>query len=248
MPRVLEVCVDSVESALAAARGGASRLELCANLILGGTTPSPALFDAVREATGLPIRVLIRPRFGDFLYTHWEYRIMCREAEAFARRGADAVVTGALRPDGSLDLEKLNGMIDAAQGLPVTLHRAFDVCRDPMEALEQALELGIATILTSGQQASAWAGRDLIGQLLDRAAGRMEILIGGGVSAAVIRDFRRLLPEAEAFHLSGKQVLDSAMAYRNPAVSMGLPGLSEYQLWRTGEAAVRQAADALWED
>lgn len=246
MARVLEVCVDSVESALAAARGGATRLELCANLILGGTTPSPALFDAVRAATGLPVHVLIRPRFGDFLYTEWEYRIMCREVEEFARRGANGVVIGALRPDGSLDPEKLSGLIAAAKGLRVTLHRAFDVCRDPMEALEQAAGLGVDTVLTSGQQADAWAGRALIGQLL--AAGRAEILIGGGVNAAVIRDFRQLLPEAEAFHLSGKQVLESGMTYRNPAVSMGLPGISEYQLWRTGEAAVRRAADALWED
>ena len=246
MARVLEVCVDSVESALAAARGGATRLELCANLILGGTTPSPALFDAVQAATGLPVHVLIRPRFGDFLYTEWEYRIMCQEVEEFARRGANAVVIGALRPDGSLDLEKLSGLIAAAKGLRVTLHRAFDVCRHPMEALEQAAGLGVDTVLTSGQQADAWAGRALIGQLL--AAGRAEILIGGGVNAAVIRDFRRLWPEAEAFHLSGKQVLESGMTYRNPAVSMGLPGISEYQLWRTGESAVRLAAAALWED
>ena len=246
MSRTLEVCVDSVESALAAARGGATRLELCANLILGGTTPSPALFDAVREATGLPVNVLIRPRFGDFLYTEWEYRIMCREVEEFARRGANAVVTGALLPDGSLDSEKMKGLMDAAEGISITLHRAFDVCRDPMETLEQAAGLGVDTILTSGRQADAWAGRALIGQLL--AAGRTEILIGGGVNAAVIRDFRRLLPEAEAFHLSGKQVLESGMTYRNPAVSMGLPGISEYQLWRTGEAAVRRAAEALWED
>lgn len=246
MARVLEVCVDSVESALAAARAGATRLELCANLILGGTTPSPALFDAVRAATGLPVHVLIRPRFGDFLYTEWEYRIMCQEVEEFARRGANGVVIGALRPDGSLDLEKLSGLIAAAKGLRVTLHRAFDVCRDPLESLEQAAGMGVDTVLTSGQQANAWAGRALIGQLL--AAGRAEILIGGGVNAAVIRDFRRILPQAEAFHLSGKQALESGMTYRNPAVSMGLPGISEYQLWRTGEAAVRRAADALWED
>ena len=246
MARVLEVCVDPGGGGLAAARGSATRPGLCANLILGGTTPSPALFDAVRAATGLPVHVLIRPRFGDFLYTEWEYRIMCREVEEFARRGANGVVIGALRPDGSLDPEKPSGLIAAAKGLRVTLHRAFDVCRDPMEALEQAAGLGVDTVLTSGQQADAWAGRALIGQLL--AAGRAEILIGGGVNAAVIRDFRQLLPEAESFHLSGKQVLESGMTYRNPAVSMGLPGISEYQLWRTGEAAVRRAADALWED
>ncbi|MGM9663188.1 MAG: copper homeostasis protein CutC [Oscillospiraceae bacterium] len=245
---ILEACVDSVESAVAAARGGATRLELCANLMIGGTTPSPFLFEAVRRATKLPVNVLIRPRFGDFLYTDAEYAIMCREIASFSARGANAVVVGALCPDGSLDQEKMAGMIRAAHGVHVTLHRAFDVCRDPVEALEQAVELGVDTILTSGQQENAWAGRELLGTLLSRAAGRAEILIGGGVNAAVIRDIRRLYPQARAFHLSGKTVLHSGMVYRNEAVYMGLPGISEFQLWRTSEEAIRRAAEALGEE
>lgn len=244
-PCVLEACVDSVESALAAARGGATRLELCANLIIGGTTPGLPLFDAVKAATDLPVNVLIRPRFGDFLYTDGEYDIMRREAEAFARRGANAVVIGALRADGSLDRERMAGLIAAAGGVHITLHRAFDVCRDPLETLEEAIGLGVDTILTSGQERSAWEGRELIGALLDRAGERADILIGGGVSAPVIRDLRALYPAARCFHLSGKQVLDSGMTYRNPRVSMGLPGISEFQVWRTGEDAIRQAANAL---
>lgn len=245
---ILEACVDSVESAEAAARGGATRLELCANLILGGTTPSPALFDAVRQAVDLPVHVLIRPRFGDFLYTEAEYRIMCREAADFAARGANAVVTGALCPDGSLDTERMKGLIDGADGLPVTLHRAFDVCRDPLTVLEQAIGLGVDAVLTSGQQAGAWSGRALLQTLLAQAGDRADILIGGGVSAPVIRDLRRLLPEARAFHLSGKTVVDSGMTYRSQAVPMGLPGICEFQIWRTSEAAIRQAAEALREE
>ena len=138
-------------------------------------------------------------------------------------------------------------LVAAAQGLPVTLHRAFDVCRDPMDTLEQAIDLGIGTILTSGQAATAWEGRALIGRLLDRAEVRSDILIGGGVNAGVIRAFRRELPLARAFHLSGKQVLDSGMAWRNRQVNMGLPGISEFQVWRTDEQAIRSAAQALEE-
>ena len=244
---ILEACVDSVESALAAARGGATRLELCANLIIGGTTPTPALLEGVRQAVDLPVRVLIRPRFGDFLYTQREYEIMRRDIALLAGRGADAFVFGALRPDGSLHREQMAGLMEAAGGRPVTLHRAFDVCRDPVAALEQALELGVGTILTSGQAENAWAGRDLIGQLLERAGGRADILIGGGVNAGVIRAFRRAFPLARAFHLSGKQVLDSGMTWRNERVNMGLPGISEFQVWRTDEGTIRAAAQALEE-
>ena len=241
---VLEVCVDSVESAVAAAKGGATRLELCANLIIGGTTPSFALFDAVRAAVEIPINVLIRPRFGDFLYTDSEYGIMCREIEWFAARGANAVVIGALNCDGTLDRKKMSGMIAAAKGCRVTMHRAFDVCCDPLKTLEEAIALGVDTILTSGQKANAWSGRELIGTLLECADGRVDILIGGGVSAKVIGDFRELYPKAHAFHLSGKTVLDSGMSYRNAEVSMGLPGISEFQVWRTEEEAIRLARGA----
>lgn len=242
---VLEVCVDSVESAIAAEKGGATRLELCANLIIGGTTPSIALFDAVQAAVTIPINVLIRPRFGDFLYTDAEYDIMCREIALFSARGANAVVIGALNADGSLDREKMAGMIAAAKGCRVTMHRAFDVCRDPLQTMEEALALGVDTILTSGQKANAREGRAQIGELLQKAEGRADILIGGGVSAQVITDFRREYPLSHAFHLSGKTVLDSGMSYRNNEVSMGLPGISEFQVWRTDEASIRRAAEAL---
>ena len=244
---ILEACVDSVESATAAVRGGATRLELCANLIIGGTTPTPALLEGVRQAVDLPVRALIRPRFGDFLYTQREYEIMRRDIALLAGRGADAFVFGALRPDGSLHREQMAGLMEAAGGRPVTLHRAFDVCRDPVATLDQAMELGVGTILTSGQAENAWAGRELIGQLLERAGGRADILIGGGVNAGVIRDFRREFPLARAFHLSGKQVLDSGMTWRNERVNMGLPGISEFQVWRTDEGTIRAAAQALEE-
>jgi copper homeostasis protein len=247
-PKVLEACVDSLESALAAVQGGANRLELCANLIIGGTTPSPALFHAVKAQVNVPIRVLIRPRFGDFLYTTSEHRIMVEEVSYYASHGASGVVVGSLRPDGTLDTQRMKELISAAGTCAVTLHRAFDVCSDPFRCMEEAISLGVSTILTSGQKENAWAGRDCIRTLLTRAQGKLEILIGGGVNAGVIQKFRQETPLATSFHLSGKQVLDSGMEYRNSEVSMGLPGISEFQVWRTQETAICQAAEALWEE
>lgn len=246
--KILEVCVDSLESALNAKKGGATRLELCANLVIGGTTPSPALFQAVQEETGLPVNVLIRPRFGDFLYTGAEHAVACREVECFAQLGANAVVIGALRPDGSLDKRQMADMISVADGIHVTLHRAFDVCSDPERTLEEAIELGVDTILTSGQRANCWAGRETIGKYMAQAGDRLQILIGGGVNPQVIRDFRALLPGANAFHLSGKEVLASGMTYRNGEVNMGLPGISEFQVWQTNADIIRFAKAALMEE
>ena len=127
---LLECCVDSVESAIAAERGGADRLELCANLIIGGTTPSPALYRAVRANTHIPVHVLLRPRFGDFLYTPAELNILKEEASYFAKEGANGLVIGCLTPDGRLDKKAMQEIISLAPGCHITLHRAFDVCRD----------------------------------------------------------------------------------------------------------------------
>ena len=148
----LECCVDSVESALAAKEGGADRLELCAGLIIGGVSPGLALFEQVKACCDLPVRVLLRPRFGDFLYTDYEFRILRREVELFRDAGAEGVVIGCLQEDGSLHMEQMRALTEAAGDLKITLHRAFDVCADPIRAYEQAWELGIDTILTSGQE------------------------------------------------------------------------------------------------
>ncbi len=245
MEKILEVCVDSVASARAARAGGGTRLELCGNLIIGGTTPSFALFEAVKEAVDLPVNVLIRPRFGDFLYTDDEYEIMRKEVAWFASHGANAVVIGCLNADGTLNETQMAGLIEAAKGIHVTLHRAFDVSCDPKDTLEAAISLGVDTILTSGQKASAWEGRELLAKLMDRAADRAQILIGAGVNAKTIRDIRAACPNANAFHLSGKTVLDSGMVHRNQEVNMGMPGISEFQIWQTEEAAIRAAKEAL---
>lgn len=163
----LEVCVDSTASALAAKRGGADRLELCADLIIGGTTPSPALLRQVKAETGLPVRALIRPRFGDFCYDRYELAQMAECAAELVTAGADGIVTGVLTPAGALDLDALRPIYAAARQaaekahrtVDCTLHRAFDVCCDPFAALEAAKQLELATILTSGQGSKCPTGR-----------------------------------------------------------------------------------------
>ena len=135
---ILEACVDSVESALEAQCGGATRLELCSSLIIGGTTPSPCLFQEIREHSDICTHVLIRPRFGDFCYTDYEFQVIRREVCNFRELGADGVVIGILKPDGTLDMERMRILMEEAGEMSVTLHRAFDVCVDPFEAMEQA--------------------------------------------------------------------------------------------------------------
>ena len=210
----LEVCVDSTASALAAKRGGADRLELCADLIIGGTTPSPALLRQVKAETGLPVRALIRPRFGDFCYDRYELAQMAECAAELVAAGADGIVTGVLTPTGALDTDALRPIYAAARQaaekahrtVDCTLHRAFDVCCDPFAALEAAKQLGLATILTSGQAVSAPQGAALLQQLVEAAGQEVEILVGAGVSAANIPALAAQTG-ARAFHLSGKQVL-----------------------------------------
>lgn len=240
----LECCVDSVESALNAEKGGASRLELCGNLPIGGTTPSLSLFHSIRKESDIRIHVLIRPRFGDFCYSKYEMDIMREEIRMFREAKAQAVVIGVLDAEGNLDIPSMEKLIQEAEGMEITLHRAFDVCRDPHKTLEEAVKLGISTILTSGQQQSAWEGRDMIRRLICQAEGRIDIMAGGGVNAEVIG---RLFPVTggSSYHMSGKVVSESAMRYRKEGVSMGLPSMSEYEVWRTSEERVREAVQVL---
>ncbi len=244
MEYVLEACVDSVESAIAAQKGGAKRVELCGNLIIGGTTPEKALFQSVRKYTNLEIRILLRPRFGDFCYDKYEFEIMKEDVQMYRELGADGIVTGILRTNGKLDHERMGELIDAAGEMDVALHRAFDVCHDPYETLEEAIDLGIHTILTSGQKNSAWEGRELLRELVQRSAGRIEILVGAGVSPETIE---KLVPftGAHAYHMSGKVTLDSKMQFRREGVSMGFPGFSEYEIWQTDPEKIRQAVEVL---
>lgn len=241
---ILECCVDNVESAINAANGGASRLELCSNLIIGGTTPDVALVQEIRKHTDIPIHALIRPRFGDFCYSEYEMEIMKSQIRALKEAGVEGVVIGVLDEEGNLDVPKMKELLQEASGLSVTLHRAFDMCRDPYQALAEAVELGINTILTSGQKQSAWEGRQLLAELIEKADGRIDIMAGAGIGASVIE---KLIPvtKGTSYHMSGKVTLDSPMKYRKADVSMGLPSLNEYEIWQTSEEAVREAVEVL---
>ena len=236
---LLECCVDSVESAVYAKEGGADRLELCSNLIIGGTTPGLALFRRIRETVDLPIRVLIRPRFGDFLYSPADFEILKKEVELFRHEQADGIVIGCLTPEGSLDLARMTALMELAGPLPVTLHRAFDMTKDPFQALSQAKALGIDTILTSGQAACCLEGISLLKELTAAAKGDVTILAGAGINAETVKQLLERTAVA-AFHMSGKKTLQSRMEYRNPTVSMGLPGISEYEIWQTDPDEIRR--------
>ena len=241
---ILEVCADSVESALSAKAGGATRLELCANLVIGGTTPGYELFEQVKKETGLPIRVLIRPRFGDFLYSEYEYQQMLCDVRHFAEAGADGVVIGSLNADGTLNEVQMRGLAGAAGDCGITLHRAFDVCVDPMKALEEAIDLGFDTILTSGQKETAWEGKEMLKALQEKSAGRIEILAASGIGAESIE---KLLPYTgiTSYHMSGKIVVDSMMKYRKEGIGLGLSEREDYALWQTSKEEIVKAVKVL---
>ncbi len=238
---LIEACVDSYASAVAAVRGGADRLELCGHLAIGGGTPSPVVFRQIRRDCDVRINVLIRPRFGDFLYSDIELEEMRGEIEMFRELGADGVVIGALTPEGALDVTRLRQLLDCAGGMEATLHRAFDMTRDPFAALEEAAALGFRTILTSGQAAGAVQGMELLARLHSRAAGRLDVMAGCGVKSGNIQALHDGTG-IRVFHTSAKQVVESGMIYRRTSVSMGLPSLSEYELWQTDEEEFRRCA------
>lgn len=244
---LLEICVDSFASAMAAIRGGADRLELCSALLAGGLTPHTALLRQIRAESDIPIRCLMRPRAGDFLYSEDELRLMQAQIMELKAAGADGFVIGCLTPHGNLDKDAMLPLIHAAGGLGLTLHRAIDVSRDPLETYCQAKELGIDTVLTSGAAANCKAGEPVIAKLLRlrEELDGPEVLIGAGVNAQVIDHFRKSQPLARAFHMSGKTEIESGMQFRREGVPMGLPGLDEWHIQQTDLRAVQAAKAAL---
>lgn len=241
---ILEICVDSVESAIAAQRGGADRIELCSALLVGGLSPDSALYHNVRRHTDLPVRVLLRPRAGDFCYTGYEFDILCDEVRLFRELEADAVVIGCLTPDGQIDMERMEKLCDLAGGMDITFHRAFDMVRNADEALEQIKRLGISTVLTSGLSADVEKGKDTIHSLIESAGDKVMIMPGAGVTEKNIGRLAEELPTG-AFHMSAKTLIDGSMKYRNPDVSMGNGDISEFTLWRADEEKIRMARRAL---
>lgn len=232
--------MDSVESAVIAQEGGADRLEVCANLVIGGTTPGVSQFKQIRKACHIDLNVLIRPRSGDFLYTDAEFQMIAEDIQMFRELGADGIVVGCLNADGSLDLDRMRELRQRAGNLQMTLHRAFDVCRDPYQVLEDAVSTGINTILTSGQAASCLEGIPVLKRLIMQADGRIEILVGSGVNAEIIGQLMEEI-HAVSFHMSGKEIINSGMIFRNQQVHMGVPGFGEFDIFRTNKDQIQMA-------
>lgn len=240
----IEICTNSAESVRAAVAAGADRIELCAGMPEGGTTPSYGEIALVRELIPAGMHVIIRPRGGDFLYSEEECEVMCRDIEMARKIGVDGVVIGCLTADGEVDADKMRKLMSVAGDMSVTFHRAFDMCRDPYRALEAIEQLGCDRILTSGQQASAEAGIPLLKGLVDRAR-RVIIMPGCGVNGGNIRKIAEATGACE-FHLSARISVGSDMIYRNPAVSMGgTVQVAEYGRDVTSADKVREAIAAL---
>ncbi len=230
MSLVVEICADSVGSAIVAEASGAGRIELCSALSEGGVTPSAGLIEAVRSNTGIKVNVLIRPRSGDFLYSDSEFSVMRRDIEIAGESGADGIVTGILNRDGTIDIERTALLAEYASPMSLTFHRAFDLCRDARKGLEDVIATGAERILTSGQAKSAIEGAPLIRSMIGWAAGRIIIMPGGGIDEYNI-GLLATGTGAMEYHLSGRRQRESLMTFRRKGIYMGDPRLqSEYTL------------------
>jgi copper homeostasis protein len=240
---LIEICVDSVASAVAAERGGARRLELCSDLHEGGITPSAGLIEMVRAKVSIALQVMIRPRGGDFCYTADEFDIMRRDIETAKKLGADGVVFGILDADGNVDTQRSRSLVELARPLDATFHRAFDMSADLFRSLEDVCATGANRILTSGGQPTALQGLQSIAELVKAAKGRIPIMPGSGVGAENVRHIVEESGVGEIHAALGSSV-PSPMRFRNPRISMGNEPVREYQRLVVLEENVRSLCRA----
>jgi len=241
----IEICIDSVLSAQAAERGGADRVELCDNLLEGGTTPSAGCIKVVRDRIKIGLQVIIRPRGGDFLYSSDEQEVVREDIRMAKDLGADGVVIGCLTDQGEVDRDQAAGLIELARPMNVTFHRAFDMCRDPQQALEVLVDLGVDRVLTSGQEAGCMEGLELIGELRQQAAGRIIVMPGGGITPRNVYRVVQATGVSEV-HLSARTTVYSAMEHRNLNCFMGgVLRPPEYSRKVTDTLAVKAVVDVL---
>jgi copper homeostasis protein len=227
---VLEIVVYNIESALKAQEGRADRIELCDNPGEGGTTPSYGTIENVRQNVNLDVFVMIRPRGGDFHYSSYEFHAMKRDIDQCQKLSVDGVVFGILSEDGRIDKKRCKELIARARPLKVTCHRAFDITRDPFEALEDCIEVGFDRILTAGQQAQALKGVNLIAELIKKANGRIAIMPGSGVNENTVEEIVSKTNTKE-IHFSATAFRDSPMIHKNPDIAgMGDEEGSEFKL------------------
>ncbi len=241
----IEICVDSVEGAIAAERGGADRVELCDNLIEGGTTPSAGAIKLARARLRIGLQVIVRPRGGDFLYTATEFEVMKEDIRTAKTLGADGVVLGCLTSAGDIDAARTSELIGLARPMNVTFHRAFDMCRDARQSLEALIELHVDRVLTSGQESTCLEGQEFLAELHRQSAGRIIVLPGGGLTPRNIRRVVEATGVTEV-HLSARCTVPSSMEFRNPRCFMGGALRPPEFHWKTtDESSVRSVVEAL---
>lgn len=240
----MEVCAFSLESCLNAWEGGADRIELCTGMYDGGTTPPASLIRMARRMLPIELYVMVRPRGGDFLYSDLEFEQMKEDIRELRGSGVDGVVIGILDADGRVDIARTRELAELAAPMKVTFHRAFDMTRDPLQALEDVISTGCCRILTSGGKNTVNEGMEMLARLAGKAAGRIRLMAGSGISA---ENAARLLEIGmDDLHLSGKTARDSRMIFRNPDVFMGgVPGIPEYEQYVTDPEKIRRVVNQL---
>ena len=245
MPILLEICCGSIDDAIQAEKGGADRVELCSALFLGGLTPSLGTLQEAKQRLKIPVMMMVRPRAGGFCYSEAEMCAMARDAEAAVAAGADGVVFGILQPDGAVDVARTRCLRELAGTRQTVFHRAFDVTPEPFRALDELIDLGITRVLTSGQKNSVPEGADMIKRLIDHAAGRIEILPGGGIAPYNLHDVIQRTGCRQVHMTAWKSVSDTS-THANQSVTFGgalYPSEDRYAV--TDQTLVQQLSAAL---
>ncbi len=241
---ILEICVDSVESAIDSQAGGAARLELCSDLNEGGITPSDGLIQAVRKHVGIDVFVMVRPRGGDSFYTPYEFDVMKADVVRIKQLKADGIVVGMLDQHGHVDVRRTRELVERADPMQVTFHRAFDMSADLDQSLERVIETGAHRILTSGGVQTVSQGAERISQLIDAAHGRISIMVGGGIRQENIRKIA-LRTKATEFHCSLRIRTQSPVTFRNDSLKLGSVANDEFARYVVLEENVRGLRDTL---
>ncbi|MBS2212423.1 copper homeostasis protein CutC [Carboxylicivirga mesophila] len=243
-----EICIDSVQSAINAQTAGAHRVELCDNLFEGGTTPSAGMIQQVKKmAPGVKLFIIIRPRGGDFVYSEAEVSVMLNDIVMAKNLGADGIVSGCLKTNGDIDIENTRKLIQASGDLPFTFHRAFDMCRNHSEALEQLIDLGTARILTSGMEQTAHLGINTLKEIIKQANNRITILVGSGVKPENIAEIAQKTG-AKEFHFSARKEFASPMKFKNQNINMsGVSGIPEFSRFYSDVDTIKSTINAVME-
>jgi copper homeostasis protein len=240
LDRKLEICCYSLESALLAGKSGANRIELCDNYPEAGTTPSYGTIEVAVQKLSIPVNVIVRPRGGDFLYSDNEYESIKNDIAAIKAMEANGIVVGFLKANGDIDLKRTIEIVNIAKPLEVTFHRAFDMCRSPLEALEQLKKAGVNRVLTSGAKMKAVDGIDMISELVKRAGGKIVIMPGSGINENNLTELVKRTGAYE-YHSSAKKFISSKMTYFNKFIHMGGDAsVNEYSVVSVDAAAIKK--------